>query len=142
MARSQSEGLLASELDRRAIRRELQKAGVYRLEFNRRFGPQGYEVDIVLPDLMVVVEVDGPHHCLKCVSIRDREKERYLESEGYTVYRVTAEEVRNSPRAVARKIVQLARSHQPVHRLSWPPRLASDPQLGEQLRWLRAKLPA
>ena len=61
------------------------------------------------PDLIIgkklIVEVDGKVHEIKYQQNKDRIRERALKNMGYTVFRVTNEEVQQNPRVVAQKII-------------------------------------
>lgn len=72
---------------------------------NRRLGDRGFEVDILIEAAKVVVEVDGPFHCLKETRRRDEDKARWLESEGYLVLRVPTEEIRYHLKSVLQRLL-------------------------------------
>jgi very-short-patch-repair endonuclease len=54
----------------------------------RRQAPIGpYVVDFFCPAKRLVVELDGGHHSIDDVAARDRERQAWLEQEGYRVIR-------------------------------------------------------
>lgn len=64
-------------------------------------GPGGviYRIDFAYPDVLVAVEVDGPHHRLDPVQARDRRRDAYLRSLGWEVLRFDEEQVSYAPEA-------------------------------------------
>ena len=63
------------------------------------------------PDFIIghrlVVEVDGGVHEFEYRKTPDRIRQRALENMGYYVYRVKNEEIKNSPRCITEKIIEL-----------------------------------
>jgi very-short-patch-repair endonuclease len=63
------------------------------------------------PDFIIghrlIVEVDGGVHEFEYRKTPDRIRQRALENMGYYVYRVKNEEIKNSPRYIAEKIIEL-----------------------------------
>lgn len=63
------------------------------------------------PDFIIghrlVVEVDGGIHEFEYRKTPDRIRQRALENMGYYVYRVKNEEIKNSPRCITEKIIEL-----------------------------------
>lgn len=51
----------------------------------------GYRIDIYLPDYLVGIEVDGPHHVEKERIIKDAKRKSYIEKQGITIYNITSE---------------------------------------------------
>jgi len=82
----------------------LRKQGIV-VVTNKRLGDRGFEVDILIEAAKVVVEVDGPFHCLRETRRRDEEKTRWLESEGYLVLRVSTEEIRYHLKSVLQMLL-------------------------------------
>ncbi len=71
----------------------------------RRQAPFGnYIVDFVCHPARLIVEVDGGVHALAHVALRDAEREEWLKGRGYSVLRVTNDEVVEDPDAVVRWI--------------------------------------
>jgi hypothetical protein len=57
--------------------------------------PSHWTIDIANPQLMIAVEVDGGSHCSTRVQERDRRKDEFLASKGWSVFRVSnAEAIR------------------------------------------------
>lgn len=69
-------------------------------------GPRGtvYRIDFAYPEVLVAVEVDGPHHRLDPVRARDRRRDAYLRSLGWEVLRFDEESVTYTPGAALRRI--------------------------------------
>nr|MBO2477011.1 hypothetical protein [Bacillota bacterium] len=86
------------------LARALRKQGIV-VVTNKRLGDRGFEVDILIEAAKVVVEVDGPFHCLRETRRRDEEKTRWLESEGYLVLRVSTEEIRYHLKSVLQMLL-------------------------------------
>lgn len=63
------------------------------LKFRRQHGVGPYIVDFYCPEKGVVIEVDGNTHTDEDQKIKDKERERYLESLGLQVIRYTNQEV-------------------------------------------------
>jgi len=69
-------------------------------------GPGGvrYRIDLAYPDVLVAVEVDGPHHRLPAVQARDRRRDAYLRSLGWEVLRFDEEVVTYAPGGALERI--------------------------------------
>lgn len=63
-----------------------------------------HELDLSWPDVLVDVEVDGPHHLLPSQRRRDRQRDRALRADGWEVARFPVEEVDEDPEGAARRI--------------------------------------
>ena len=71
----------------------------------RRQAPIGkYVVDFLCPALKLVVEIDGGHHNEAGTEISDIRRQRWLESEGYTVLRFWNSEITSDMEAVLSRI--------------------------------------
>lgn len=55
-----------------------------------------YIADFILPKWMIVVEIDGEYHQDKDQVVKDRIRQKYIEKQGFKVYRLTNEQVFNS----------------------------------------------
>lgn len=62
-------------------------------KFRRQHGIGKYIVDFYCPELKLIVEIDGSVHGEETVLQKDSERQKYLESWGYTVKRYTAQAV-------------------------------------------------
>jgi len=62
-------------------------------------GPGGvvYRIDFAYPDLLLAIEVDGPHHRLPAVRARDQRRDAYLRSIGWEVHRYDEQAVTYAP---------------------------------------------
>jgi len=72
--------------------------------FNRQRPIGNYVADFVCKELKIVIELDGISHLFEEVQEKDREKEVFLNSLGYTVLRFSDEEVLRDMRNVIRVI--------------------------------------
>jgi superfamily I DNA/RNA helicase/DNA polymerase III epsilon subunit-like protein len=54
--------------------------------------PSTYKIDIANPERMIAIEIDGHSHHAKQVQEKDKKKQSFLESNGWTVYRFTNRE--------------------------------------------------
>jgi very-short-patch-repair endonuclease len=67
----------------------------------------GYRVDLLWPDLKLVVEVDGyQSHGTRGAFEHDRRRDARLQAAGFTVMRVTAREIEYRPWAVVAQLAQ------------------------------------
>ena len=72
--------------------------------FNRQRPIGNYIVDFVCKELKIVIELDGISHLFEDIQEKDRKKEDFLNSLGYTVLRFSDEEVLKDMRNVIRVI--------------------------------------
>lgn len=70
------------------------KAGIH---FGREVPVKGFTVDFLV-DQWLVIEVDGESHVLKGRAEKDASRQKAIESYGFTVLRIPAEEVRQEGR--------------------------------------------
>lgn len=78
----------------------------------RIIGP--YVVDFAFPHARLAVECDGSYwHSLPGKPAKDRKKDGYLRKEGWTVLRLTEDDIHASPEACRDKV---------LHALTSPPR--------------------
>jgi len=71
----------------------------------RRQAPIGpYVVDFFCPAKRLVIELDGGHHNEDEVARRDRERQLWLEQEGYRVVRIWNSEINDDLTAVLERI--------------------------------------
>jgi very-short-patch-repair endonuclease len=71
----------------------------------RRQAPLGpYVVDFLCPAKRLVIEIDGGHHNDDQTAVRDLERQRWLENEGYRVIRFWNSEVSRDLKAVLEQI--------------------------------------
>ena len=71
----------------------------------RRQAPIGpYVVDFFCPAKRLIIELDGGHHNENEIATRDRERQLWLEREGYRVLRLWNSEINNDLNAVLERI--------------------------------------
>jgi very-short-patch-repair endonuclease len=67
----------------------------------------GYRVDLLWPELRLVVEVDGyQFHGTRGAFERDRRRDARLQAAGYVVIRFTARQIEHHPLAVLAELAQ------------------------------------
>jgi very-short-patch-repair endonuclease len=71
-------------------------------------------VDILLPEKMLVVEVDGPTHAARKQRIKDKERDRLLNGLGYSVLRVWRWEIEEELQDVVAKITSFTTLKSPI----------------------------
>jgi very-short-patch-repair endonuclease len=71
----------------RALWRALKELPVAGTHFRRQAPIGPYVVDFFCPAARLIIELDGGHHNEDETSKRDRERQRWLEQEGYRVVR-------------------------------------------------------
>ena len=64
-----------------------------------------YIVDFLLPDSMLIIEVDGSQHYSEAGIAADTVRDEYLRSLGYTVVRYSNEDIRTNLEGVAEDIL-------------------------------------
>ena len=62
-------------------------------QFNRQFPVGNYIVDFICRNLKLIIEIDGSSHSFSEVSIKDAEKQAFLEKKGYHILRFTENDV-------------------------------------------------
>jgi len=72
--------------------------------------PPCYKLDIANSILKVGIEVDGKSHLCSRRKLEDQKKTKILKSLGWTILRVTNEEVMNDPKGVAKKLLARLKS--------------------------------
>ncbi|WP_375158653.1 endonuclease domain-containing protein [Bradyrhizobium sp. RDT46] len=71
----------------------------------RRQAPIGpYVVDFFCPAKRLIIELDGGHHDEDATAAHDRERQRWLENEGYRIIRFWNSELSNDLTAVMERI--------------------------------------
>jgi len=71
----------------------LRNRGLGDLKFRRQYKMGKYVVDFCCPSKKLVIELDGGHHAEDKYLIKDKEKQKYIESKGYKVLRVWNSEI-------------------------------------------------
>ena len=77
------------------------------LKFRRQYKIGSYVVDFCCPSKKLAVEVDGGHHAEEFYQIKDREKKRYIKSQGYEVLRFWNSDIDDNLDGVLEKILEV-----------------------------------
>lgn len=88
-------------------------------KFRRQHGVGNFIVDFYCSELKLAVEVDGAFHSEKSVLIRDRLRERYLESQGIIVRRYSASEIFESLEGVVMDLKEICDVISGEVRIDW-----------------------
>ena len=90
----------------RTLWRALKELPVDGTHFRRQAPIGPYVVDFFCPAARLVIELDGGHHSEDETSERDRERQNWLEQEGYRVVRFWNSEIAGDLAAVLERIYQ------------------------------------
>lgn len=74
------------------FKKDLQRRGI---KFRSQRPVDVYIVDFILPDYKAIAEIDGGYHLTDDQQAKDKIRQEYLESLGFTVFRLTNEQVYN-----------------------------------------------
>jgi len=107
-------------LIRKTLRREMPK-GETRLwillknrnlgyKFRRQYGIGSFVVDFCCPEIKLVIEVDGLSHENEDAVIYDQRRQKYLETNGFTVLRFTSAEMFSDLQDIAQKIIGVCKT--------------------------------
>src|SRR6266540_1148952 len=77
-----------------------------------------YMIDIANQELKIAIEVDGSAHLLTSRKQIDQEKDKYLISNGWTVFRFTNLEVMTNPKLCAQKVFEYITSRREQETIS------------------------
>ena len=88
----------------RMLWRALKKLPLEDTDFRRQAPIGPYVVDFFCPAKRLVIELDGGHHNDDETAVRDRERQRWLEKEGYRVVRFWNSEIAADLAAVLERI--------------------------------------
>jgi very-short-patch-repair endonuclease len=88
----------------RALWRALKELPVDGTHFRRQAPIGPYVVDFLCPAKHLIIELDGGHHNDDETAKRDRERQLWLEREGYRVVRFWNSEIRSDLNAVLERI--------------------------------------
>ena len=80
------------------------------LKFRRQFKIGRYVVDFCCLSKKIVIEIDGGQHNENDLKIRDQERQKYIESQGYKVLRFWNNEIDNHIEAVVEIIIKVIKS--------------------------------
>lgn len=67
--------------------------------------PTHYKIDIAIPAYMLAIEVDGPSHGTVRVKEKDKKKEKFLTSRGWTLLRFSNKEILEAPTICAEAVM-------------------------------------
>ncbi len=91
------------------------------VHFRRQFAIGNYIVDFACMQHRLIIEVDGPIHDALNQAVRDEVRDKFLKQEGFTVLRLTNEEVLVRRPAVLNSIVASLAITTPIRRLAPTP---------------------
>ena len=97
------------------------------LRFRKQHPVDPYVVDFYCAAARLIIEVDGIVHGMGDLPKRDKTREGFLKSKGYSVVRIPAKDIMSDANAVADSILVLALN--PLHQVS----LGPPPRPGEIL---------
>lgn len=63
-----------------------------------------YCVDVYIPGLNLIIEVDGKDHNSKMIKMKDKEKDKYYKNKGYRILRISEKEI-NDPNLIERSLL-------------------------------------
>lgn len=86
--------------------RELRNRKIRNLKFRRQLKIGNYIADFCCLNKKIVVELDGGHHNTDGGKAKDKVKQRYFESQGYTVLRFWNNEVDEHMEGVIAEIIK------------------------------------
>lgn len=76
------------------------------VKFRRQFGIGPYIVDFYCHEKKLVIELDGITHDEESVQLKDKDKQVYIESQGYKCLRYTDHQVMSDMESVLQDILQ------------------------------------
>ena len=79
-------------------------------KFRRQYGIGSFVVDFCCPEIKLVIEVDGLSHENEEAIIYDQQRQKYLETNGFTVIRFTSAEMFSDLQDIAQKIIKVCES--------------------------------
>jgi very-short-patch-repair endonuclease len=88
----------------RALWRAMHELPVFGTHFRRQAPIGPYVVDFLCPAAHLIIEIDGGHHNDDETATRDRDRQAWLEKEGYRVVRFWNSEITNDLNAVMERI--------------------------------------
>ena len=88
----------------RKLWRALKELPVEGTHFRRQAPVGPYVVDFLCPAARLIIELDGGHHNEDEMARRDRERERWLEQQGYRIVRFWNSEIAGDLTAVLERI--------------------------------------
>ncbi len=84
----------------------IRKRGINKYRFRRQFPIGNYIVDFICREKKLVIEIDGGQHNEVKNAEYDRERTRYIESQGYRVIRFWNNDVDNNIEGVYMEILK------------------------------------
>ena len=86
--------------------RELRNRRLNKVKFRRQTPIGPFIVDFYSAEAKLIIEIDGDAHDETSAKIRDKQRENYLQGNGYIVIRFTNDKVNRDIGKVLRKIVE------------------------------------
>ena len=80
------------------------------LKFRRQYQIGRYAVDFCCLGKKLVVEIDGGQHNAADLKVKDKQRQKYIEDQGYKVLRFWNNEIDGNLAGVAEKIISLVKS--------------------------------
>ncbi|MEE8602429.1 DUF559 domain-containing protein [Euzebya tangerina] len=99
---SKRERLLHRRLRRRGLTSVVAQRAVRDLD-----GRVVAKADLAVPEIKLIIEVDGPHHFSPAQQEADRQRDRRLRALGWTTIRITCYELDENPERVVAEILRL-----------------------------------
>ncbi len=90
-------------------------------KFRRQHAIGRYVVDFYCHELKLVIEIDGGIHWRREIQSSDKIRQRFLEEQGYSVVRVSAEDVKRNLRGVLMHLAVLISEQTVAHMQPSPP---------------------
>ncbi|MCK5332673.1 endonuclease domain-containing protein [Candidatus Parcubacteria bacterium] len=75
-------------------------------KFRRQHGIGKYIVDFYCSELSLIIEIDGDVHGFDSNIIKDKDRQKFIESLGFTVLRYTNEEVKQNINGVVEDLIR------------------------------------
>lgn len=84
----------------------LKNRGIGNLKFRRQYKIGDYVVDFFCPSKKLIIELDGGQHNLENYQVKDQERQKHLQSQGYKVLRFWNNEIDDNLEGVIEKIFE------------------------------------
>ena len=85
--------------------RVLRNSKLENLKFRRQHNIGKYVVDFCCLSKKLVIEIDGGQHNIDAVNVKDKQRQKYIEDQGYKVLRFWNNEIDNNLAGVIERIV-------------------------------------
>lgn len=74
------------------------------VRFLRQYSVEQYIIDFYSPEIKLAIEIDGDVHKLAANKVRDKKRQKYIESFGISFVRISNEEFMGNPNKAFKKI--------------------------------------